>query len=129
MYGRMAQRSAAMRFHVYERDHSAHGGKATRTQVAILLNGHENGPRIDLLLYAPKGIKKPAVILGVNFWGNENGEQRPGNSNLSELGRVRQKLSGESHLCKGSSCDAGLPGNGRGPVERILSHRYALTMF
>jgi hypothetical protein len=71
MYGRMAQRSAAMRFHVYERDHSAHGGKATRTRVAILLNGHENGPRIDLLLYAPKGIKKPAVILGVNFWGSE----------------------------------------------------------
>jgi hypothetical protein len=56
MYGRMPQRPAAMRFHVYERDHSTLGGKATRPQVAILLNGNENGPRIELLLYASMGV-------------------------------------------------------------------------
>jgi hypothetical protein len=131
MYGVIPQRPTAMRFHVYERDHSAFGGKATRTQVAILLNGRENGPRIDLLLYAPKGVKKPAVILGLNFWGNEMISSDPeirvsanwvesGKNSLVDLTCVSDHHA--TKACRGMDAS-------RWPVEKILSHGYALATF
>lgn len=67
MYGQMPPRPAKMRFHVKERDRHALGGNATRTQVAILLDGRSNGSAIHLLLYTPNGVKRPPVILGINF--------------------------------------------------------------
>jgi hypothetical protein len=131
MYGQMPQRPHAMRFKVYERDQPAFGGKATRTQVAILLNGHENGPRIELLLYAPIGIKKPAVILGMNFWGNEMVSKDPGirisanwvesfKSPMVDLTCVSNHHATEG--CRGMDAS-------RWPVEKILSHGYALATF
>lgn len=78
MYGRMPPRPAAERFHVYDHDSHALGGLATRTQVAILLDGRKDGPRIDLLLYTPNGVKRPPVIFGMNFWGNETINSDPG---------------------------------------------------
>jgi len=131
VYGRMPPRPAAMRFHVYEQDRPALGGKATRTQVAILLNGHEDGPRIELLLYAPAGVKKPPVILGINFWGNEMVSKDPyirispnwvesGKNNLIDLTCVQDHHA--TKACRGLDAS-------RWPVEKILSHGYALAMF
>lgn len=78
MYGRMPPRPAAMRFDVFDTNRHALGGIATRSQVAILLNGREDGPRIDLLLYVPNQVQRPPVILGMNFWGNETISTDPG---------------------------------------------------
>ncbi|HVT99400.1 MAG TPA: hypothetical protein VHE33_17995, partial [Acidobacteriaceae bacterium] len=79
MYGRMPGRPAEMRFHVYDVDRHALGGKATREQIAILFRGREDGPRMDLLLYIPNAAsKRPPVILGLNFWGNETVSADPG---------------------------------------------------
>ena len=129
MYGRMPERPRHVRFKVYDRDRHALGGKATREQVAILLNGHKDGPRMDLLVYIPNGIKKPPVIFGLNFWGNETVDSDPGI-------RISQRWVESSHnpfinlscvqnhratdACRGID-------TGRWPVEKILSGGYALA--
>jgi len=71
MYGRMPEPPAHMRFVVEDRDPHALGGKATREQILILFTGKKDGPRMDLLVYIPNQVKRPPVILGLNFWGNE----------------------------------------------------------
>lgn len=129
MYGRMPERPRHVRFKVYDRDRHALGGKATREQVAILLDGHKDGPRMDLLVYIPNGIKKPPVIFGLNFWGNETVDSDPGI-------RISQRWVESSHnpfinlscvqnhratdACRGID-------TGRWPVEKILSGGYALA--
>jgi hypothetical protein len=78
MYGRMPERPAHMRFVVEDRDPHALGGKATREQILILFDGKRDGPRMDLLVYVPNQVKRPPVILGLNFWGNETVDPDPG---------------------------------------------------
>lgn len=131
MYGQMPPRPSDLRFHVYDHDRHALGGKATRTQVAILLDGRKQGPRIDLLLYTPNGVKHPPVILGINFWGNETISTDPGvristqwvESNKNpwvDLSCVRANRA--STACRGIDAR-------QWPVETILSHGYALATF
>ncbi len=78
MYGHMPGRPAQMRFNAYNLDRHALGGKATREQISILFLGKEDGPRMDLLVYVPNRVKRPPVILGFNFWGNETINPDPG---------------------------------------------------
>ena len=129
MYGRMPGRPSAMRFQVYDVDRHALGGKATREQIAILLRGRADGPRMDLLLYVPNAVQRPPVILGLNFWGNETVEGDPGirlsdrwvessAGSLMDLSCVRNNRATEA--CRG--IDAG-----RWPVEKILDAGYALA--
>lgn len=129
MYGRMPGRPAQMRFHVYELDRHALGGKATREQIAILFRGQEDGPRMDLLVYVPNQVKRPPVILGLNFWGNETIRSDPGirisdrwvessAGSLMDLSCVRNNRATEA--CR--SIDAK-----RWPVEKILDAGYALA--
>lgn len=131
MYGQMPPRPAKMRFHVYNREGHALNGKATRTQVAILLNGRNNGPRIDLLLYTPNGVKHPPVILGINFWGNETISSDPGvristrwveseTNPWVDLSCVKDHRA--TAACRGIDAH-------QWPVEEILSRGYALATF
>src|SRR4029453_10828921 len=53
VYGRSPAPVAAMRFVVAGTAQDAFGGLATRRQVRVLLDGSENGPAVDLLLYVP----------------------------------------------------------------------------
>jgi len=78
MYGRMPERPPRMRFEVVDADARALSGLASRYQVHIALNGRSDGPHIDLLLYVPNRVRRPAVILGMNFWGNETVDPDPG---------------------------------------------------
>ncbi len=129
MYGRMPGRPAQMRFHVYNVDRHAMGGKATRQQISILFRGQNDGPQMDLLVYVPNQVKRPPVILGFNFWGNETINSDPGirisdrwiessNSPSMDLSCVKNNRATEA--CRGID-------QGRWPVEKILDAGYALA--
>lgn len=48
------------------------GGKAIQKQISIVFDDYPQLSTIDMLLYVPKGIKKPPVFLGLNFEGNHS---------------------------------------------------------
>jgi hypothetical protein len=129
MYGRMPGRPAAMRFEVFDVDRKALGGKATREQVRILFQGKADGPRMNLLLYVPNSVKRPPVILGLNFWGNETVSRDPGirmSDRWVESGRNPYlDLSCVKDHRATEAC-RGIDGK-RWPVERILDAGYALA--
>ncbi len=129
MYGRMPGPPAHMRFHVFDLDRHALGGKATREQVSLLFTGEEDGPRMDLLLYIPNRVPRPPVILGFNFWGNETIGSDPGiriSDRWVESGPTSYlDLSCVSNNRATAACrgiDAG-----RWPVGKILDAGYALA--
>ncbi len=131
MYGRMPPRPAAERFQVFDHDTHALGGLATRTQIAILLNGHKNGPRIDLLLYTPNGVERPPVILGINFWGNETINADPG-IRISTRWVESEKNPWVNLSCvkdhRATAACRGINAS-QWPLRMILSHGYALATF
>jgi hypothetical protein len=72
MYGCAPERPKNIRFEVQEQASNALGGKATRKQVAIYLDGDAKGPKTELLIYVPNDRKGPApAFLAINFWGNQ----------------------------------------------------------
>lgn len=131
MYGRAPERPASIRFEVFEEDHNALNGKATRKQVAVYFNGKSDGPRMDLLIYIPNHIKRPVpAILGLNFWGNhainpdpqiritqswmESGKGNP-YANLSCV--VNHQA---TEACRGINAN-------QWPIDSILARGYALV--
>jgi hypothetical protein len=129
MYGRMPARPAGMRFRVFDLDPHALGGTATREQVSILFRGAEDGPRMDLLLYIPNQVKRPPVILGFNFWGNETISADPGirisdrwieSGPSSDLDLSCVQNNRATEACRGIDAK-------RWPVEKILNAGYALA--
>jgi hypothetical protein len=129
MYGRMPGRPAEMRFNVFDIDRHALGGKATREQISILFLGKETGPRMDLLVYVPNRVKRPPVILGFNFWGNETINLDPAirisdrwieSSGGSSIDLSCVKNNRATEACRGID-------QGRWPVEKILDEGYALA--
>ncbi len=129
MYGRMPERPAQMRFNVYNLDRHALGGKATREQISILFLGKEDGPRMDLLVYVPNQVKRPPVILGLNFWGNQTVNPDQGirvsdrwieSSGGSSIDLSCVKNNRATEACRGID-------QGRWPVEKILDAGYALA--
>jgi hypothetical protein len=79
VYGRSPDRPAGMRFETVESDPKALGGRATRKQIRILLDGTREGPSLDLLLYLPAGRTRPSpVFVGLNFGGNHTVHKDPG---------------------------------------------------
>jgi hypothetical protein len=129
MYGRMPARPARMRFHVFDLDRHALGGKATREQISILFRGQQDGPRMDLLVYVPNQVKRPPVILGFNFWGNETISadlgirisdrwMESGPSSDLDLSCVKNNRATDD--CRGIDAR-------RWPVEKILDAGYALA--
>lgn len=131
MYGRMPPRPAHERFYVFDRDPHALGGLATRAQVAILLNGHKHGPRIDLLLYTPNGVKHPPVILGINFWGNEAINTDPG-IRISTRWVESEKNPWVNLSCvKGHRATSACRGinSSQWPLQMLLHRGYALATF
>jgi hypothetical protein len=129
MYGRMPDRPARMRFEVFDRDPHALGGKATREQIHIFFQGRKDGPRMDLLVYIPNWAKRPPVILGLNFWGNETVSTDPGirisdrwvessHNPFIDLSCVHDNRA--TAACRGIDVH-------RWPVEKILDAGYALA--
>jgi hypothetical protein len=71
VYGRSPARPAHLVCEVTKTDPQALGGKATRKEITIWLTGKKDGPRLDLQLFVPNGVKGPVpAFLGCNFNGN-----------------------------------------------------------
>ncbi len=71
VYGRSPAKPANLVFEVTKTEPKALGGTATRKEIAIYLTGKKDGPRLDLLVFVPNGVKGPVpAFLGCNFNGN-----------------------------------------------------------
>ena len=84
VYGRTRLgRPAQMQFAVTSVDRAALGGRAVRKQVTIWFGERRAGtPKIDLLIYQPKGEPRGQapwpVFLGLNYYGNQCVNADPG---------------------------------------------------
>lgn len=72
VYGKtLLGRPERMRWVTLEEKKDARGGKATRSRIAVLFDGREDGPRMEMLVYLPNDAKGPVpIFLGLNFEGN-----------------------------------------------------------
>ena len=79
MFGRSPKAPKHTRFEVVDVNRDALGGKAIRTQVTIHLSDKKDGPKANLLIYIPAGVKKPVpIFLTLNFFGNQSVVNDPG---------------------------------------------------
>ena len=71
VYGRTpSMRLEGIRAVVTEGPTDAMEGKATRKQVTVYFTAKDDGPRMDILIYSPKGKPHAPAFLGYNFEGN-----------------------------------------------------------
>lgn len=73
MHGRTpAKRLPGITSKVTSVDVHALSDKAVRKEVTLFFSDQKDGPRMDLLIYLPKGAAKPSpMFLGLNFGGNQ----------------------------------------------------------
>lgn len=110
-------------------DREALGGKAIRREVAILFSGKTDGPRMDLLIYLPKGAdaaRKAPAFLGLNFGGNQTVYADPGIALARQWTRRDRggKPVPDEHTAPESSRGSAAS---QWPVERIVARGYALA--
>ena len=124
MYGAAPAHPDKMTFKIFDNEPHALGGIATRRQVAVLFNGNENGPKMDILIYLPNELKRPAkTILGLNFQGNHGINKEAGIRITTSWmeprarGVVNNRATEESRGATAS----------RWPVEAMLKRGYALA--
>ena len=78
MYGHTPQLPTRPRAETIASRNDAVDGLATRTVVTLRFFDDLSAPKIQLLLYVPNGVKKPApVFLGLNYYGNASVEKDP----------------------------------------------------
>jgi hypothetical protein len=123
VYGRSPGPPAGMRSVVVETDSRALGGLATRRQVRIHLDGTEEGPSFEVLLYVPNGAPRPVpAFLGLNFGGNHSVHPDPA------LRLPRSWMREGPGVVDHRATEAGRgAGAAAWPVERILDRGYALA--
>jgi (4-O-methyl)-D-glucuronate---lignin esterase len=125
VYGRAPGKPQGMKFEVTSFAADALGGKATRKEVTIWLNGRKDGPSMNLLLYLPNGVKgRVPAFLGLNFNGNHTISTDPG-IKLSDRWMASDRSScvknnRATEACRGMKAS-------RWPVETILARGYALA--
>lgn len=124
VYGNSPSRPRAMRFVTRSVDSKALQGAATRKEVRVLLSGREDGPRMDILIYLPNRVKKPAIFVGMNYYGNHTVHKDPAITlsdqwmrNNAEFGVVNNRATEASRGIRGS----------RWPLEKILERGYGLA--
>src|SRR5215212_6302066 len=78
-FGRSPGRPAGMSFDVFDKGTPALGGRALRRQVTIHFSRDKAGPKMDLLVYLPAGVREPVpVLLNLSFTANSNAVDDPG---------------------------------------------------
>jgi hypothetical protein len=79
VYGRSPARPRRIDFEVSPVDQQALGGKAVRKQVTVFFSSRKDGPKMDILVYLPAGVRRPVpLFLGLNFSGNHTIHSDPG---------------------------------------------------
>jgi hypothetical protein len=132
MYGQVPPPSKSMSFKVVDDTKNALGGKATRKQITILLNGKPDGPRIHMLLYIPNHVTRPPVFMGINFWGNETVNADPGIIISTRWTRITTNFEPEPNTrpcLKDHRATAACRGiaAGKWPLDTILKRGYAVA--
>ncbi|MDB6028512.1 MAG: hypothetical protein JWM68_4735 [Verrucomicrobiales bacterium] len=125
VYGKTPQEKLRTRTDIISVDKTALDGKATRKEVAVHFFGNGLEQTMNILLYVPNGLKKPApAFLGLNFGGNQSIQSDPGITlstnwmrNKPEQGYVDTRATEKS---RGSSAS-------RWQVEKVLSHGFAVA--
>jgi len=125
VYGKMPGRPEAMKFEVRSVARDALGGKATRKEVAVLFAGKADGPKMDILIYLPNQVKKPApLFLGLNFGGNHAIHPDPGITLSTSWMRDAPDKGVVNHRATEKSRGSA---SSRWPVEAILARGYGLA--
>ncbi len=124
MYGKMPPAPKALAFKVTSTDAKALGGKAVRKEVAVTFAPGGTGPRMEVLIYLPAGVKRPVpLFVAMNFQGNHTIHTDPGititKSWVRSRGRgvVKNRATAKSRGAAAS----------RWPVEKILARGYGLA--
>lgn len=72
VYGKAPAKKVKITYEIMESDPMALNGLATRKQVRVFLIGRRKGPSMDVLIYLPNNVEKPApLFIGLNFYGNQ----------------------------------------------------------
>ncbi|MAI35885.1 MAG: hypothetical protein CBE00_14235 [Planctomycetaceae bacterium TMED240] len=107
VYGATPSKQVNVRYELVEEDHNALAGRATRKQVAAFFG--ESGYRLDILLYVPNRVSRPApAFLGLNFNANHTVH--------ADVGILKRGTSKE----RGSFA-------GRWQLETLIERGYALA--
>ncbi len=128
VYGRSPAKPATLVYEVTKTDPQALGGKATRKEVAIYLTGKKDGPRLDLQLWVPNGVKGPVpAFLGCNFNGNHAVHPDPGITlNPRWMRPARDSANVVNNRATEASRGSEAP---RWQVEMIIAKGYALATY
>ncbi len=71
VYGKFPGKPNGLHFKVNSIDNEALAGRAIRKQITVFFARAADAPAMEVLLYLPKGGKKPVpVFAGLNFYGN-----------------------------------------------------------
>lgn len=120
MYGKVPGTLRDITYEVTSVDSESLGGVAERKEVSVYFTSDKGGPKMDILIYLPKGVKKPVpVFLGLNFGGNHSIHSDPGIT-LSKQWMRNTEDNRATEESRGSSAS-------RWQVERILERGYGLA--
>lgn len=124
VYGKSPGKPKGLNQEVTSVEEKALGGKAIRKEVTIRFSNKKNGPQMNMLLYLPKGVKKPVpLFVGLNFAGNHSIHNDPGITLSKSWMRGRGKgivNNRATEKARGTS-------SRRWPVEMILDRGYGLA--
>lgn len=124
VYGKSPAKPGPMRFVTRSVERNALNGMATRKEIRVLFSGKENGPRMDILLYLPNRVKKPALFVGLNYYGNHTVHTDPAIT-LSDQWMNNNKNFGVVDN-RATEASRGVRVN-RWPLEKILERGYGLA--
>ena len=123
MYGRRPGRPQDMTFELTSTDPQALDGKAIRKQVSVYFAGNKDGPKMNILIYAPAKAKRPVpAFLGLNFGGNHSIHSDPGITLSNAWMRPKKGIVDHraTEASRGTSAS-------RWAVDKILARGYALA--
>ncbi|KQS34033.1 S9 family peptidase [Dyadobacter sp. Leaf189] len=67
-FGKMPEKPAALKFHVFDKGTPAFNGKAIRKQVTVYFTKDTSDHKMNLLIYLPSAAKKPVpMLLNISF--------------------------------------------------------------
>ncbi|MBN2411124.1 acetylxylan esterase [candidate division KSB1 bacterium] len=125
VYGKAPGKPGKMRFKINSFNKNALDGTAIQKQVSIYFTGNKNGPKMDMLIYLPKNIKKPApVFIALNFNGNHTIQPDPNITITSQWVRNNAEYGITDHISNEKA--RGMSAS-RWPVQQILERGYALA--
>ncbi|HIE28192.1 TPA: acetylxylan esterase [Candidatus Poribacteria bacterium] len=125
VYGKMPGRLKETVFEVISTDSEALGGSAERKEVSVYFTGKKDGPKMDILIYLPKGIERPTpVFVGLNFYGNHSINPDPGIMLSKQWMREDESLGIKNNMATEKS--RGVSAS-RWAIERILARGYGLA--